>query len=76
MTNYDIGELHPKYGLYCGSRGKYEFNIQSLKGNKKYMSWQVTHKRNGGWRHMTMKTPNGNKEQVFYFNCKTETIEA
>ena len=58
------GKLNRFFGLYVNR----PFHIFSLKGKRRYVDMIG--------RNLVIKTPNGRRSQVFYFDGKTKTIKS
>jgi hypothetical protein len=60
------GEMNTKFGLYI----ERDFHIVSAMGNNKYLDLEMSN------RYPVIKTPNGRKQQVWYFDQKSLTIKS
>jgi hypothetical protein len=59
-------EMNTKFGLYI----ERDFHIVSAMGNNKYLDLEMSN------RYPVIKTPNGRKQQVWYFDQKSLTIKS
>jgi hypothetical protein len=60
------GEMNTKFGLYI----ERDFHIVSAMGNNKYLDLEMSN------RYPVIKTPNGRKQQEWYFDQKSLTIKS
>ena len=60
------GEMNSKFGLYV----ERDFHIVSAMGNNKYLDLDL------GNRWAVIKTPNGRRQQVWYYDQRTRTIRS
>jgi hypothetical protein len=59
------GQMNDKFGLYV----ERDFHIVSAMGNNKYLDLDNSN------RYTVIKTPNGRKQQVWYFHQQSLTIK-